>query len=264
MQTPKKLELHFLGKMITANKQYRNQESLCNTRNKIIRSSTCQGCWSVPPNLDEDFESFRQNSRYLAFQESLEKMKNFDSLLDLYYDLGDPQQLLLDEQLRERFCEADFKVMRVAFWTVAIPPPKNEDKKVDEVQVEDALNIGSHQCLMTLKNKEICARRFKSKKALHKHQMKSQQHEQAPDPTATSFICSNKCPWCSRIFKNKAATTAHVYRAVRDKACQEAKIKNKLVNMRGKKVKTDDYFFCMYCQIEFDDLEKYHEHVRKH
>ena len=80
-------------------------------------------------------------------------MKNFDSLLDLYYDLGDPQQLLLDEQLRERFCQADFKVMRVAFWTVAIPPPKNEDKKVDEVQVEDALNIGSHQCLMTLKNK---------------------------------------------------------------------------------------------------------------
>ena len=89
------------------------------------RRSTCQGCWSVPPNLDEDFESFRQNSKYFAFQESLEKMKNFDSLLDLYYDLGDPQQLLLDEELRERFCQTDFKVMRVAFWTVAIPPPKN-------------------------------------------------------------------------------------------------------------------------------------------
>ena len=137
--------------------------------------------------------------------------------------------MLLDEQLRERFCQTDFKVMRVALWSVVIPPPTNEEKKVDEVQVEvqveDALNIGSHQCLMTLKNKEVCARRFKSKKALQKHQMKSQQHEQAPNPIATSFICSNKCPRCSRIFKNKAAATAHVYRAVRNKACQDAKIK---------------------------------------
>ena len=49
-----------------------------------------------------------------------------DSLLVLYYDLEEPEQLLLDEELRERFVNSDFKVMRAAMFTTCIPPPTNE------------------------------------------------------------------------------------------------------------------------------------------
>ena len=53
--------------------------------------------------------------------------------MDLYYDLGDPTQLLLDEELRERFVHIDFTVMRVALWTANVPPPKNEVDDTAEI-----------------------------------------------------------------------------------------------------------------------------------
>ena len=49
--------------------------------------------------FDDDFESYKENSRYKAFKASVEKIKNYDNLINLYYDLGDPTQLLLDEEL---------------------------------------------------------------------------------------------------------------------------------------------------------------------
>ena len=58
-----------------------------------------------------------EHSRYTAFNASLEQMTDYYDVMDLYYDLGDPTQLLLDEELRERFVHIDFIVMRVALWT---------------------------------------------------------------------------------------------------------------------------------------------------
>ena len=55
-----------------------------------------------------------ENSRYKAFKTILNKMNDYDSLLDLYYDLGDFEQLLIDEKMRQRFVHIHFKVMRVA------------------------------------------------------------------------------------------------------------------------------------------------------
>ena len=37
--------------------------------------------------LDLDVDSFKESSRYNAFKTSFNKMNNFDSLLDFYYDL---------------------------------------------------------------------------------------------------------------------------------------------------------------------------------
>ena len=76
--------------------------------------------------FDADFESYMENSRYKAFKTSLNKMKDYDNLLDLYYDLAGPEQVLLDEELRGRFVYTDFKVMRAAQFTTSIPPPINE------------------------------------------------------------------------------------------------------------------------------------------
>ena len=56
----------------------------------------------------------KENSRYKAFKSSLAKMQKYGSLLDLYNDLGNPGQLLLGEELKERFVYTDFKVMRIA------------------------------------------------------------------------------------------------------------------------------------------------------
>ena len=72
--------------------------------------------------FDEDIEDYMKSSRYVEFKKCLDIMQHFDSLYDLWQDLGDPQQLLFDEELRDRFTQADFKVMRVALWTAAIPP----------------------------------------------------------------------------------------------------------------------------------------------
>ena len=97
-----------------------------------------------------------ENLRYKAFKASLEKMKDYDNFMDLYYDLGDPTQLLLDEELRERFVHIDFRVMRVALWTTSIPPPKNEVDGTADIEVIDDKNVGSYQCTLKLKNEEIC------------------------------------------------------------------------------------------------------------
>ena len=64
--------------------------------------------------FDADLDSFKENSRYKAFKTSLNKMKDYDSLLDLYYDLEEPEQLLLYENLKEKFVHTDFKMMRIA------------------------------------------------------------------------------------------------------------------------------------------------------
>ena len=51
---------------------------------------------------------------YKAFKTSPAKTKDYDSLLDLYYDLEEPEQLLLYENLKEKFVHTDFKMMRIA------------------------------------------------------------------------------------------------------------------------------------------------------
>ena len=85
-------------------------------------------------------------------------MQEYDSLLDLYYDLEAPEQLLLDEELSERFVHTDFRVMRVAFWTTSILPPKNEVDGAIDIVVSDDQQVGTHQCVLKFKNEEICGR----------------------------------------------------------------------------------------------------------
>ena len=136
--------------------------------------------------------------------------------------------------------------MRVALWTTNIPPPKNEVDDTAEIEVEDDKHVGSYQCILKLNNEEICGRRFKRLKDLNKHMMKSMQHEQTPMPCDTAFVCSNQCPWCHRIFKNKTAAVAHVSRAFRAETCQEAKIKDKQILMRGQRVKSDYIFYANF------------------
>ena len=96
-------------------------------------------------------------------------MEDYDSLLDLYYDLEEPEQLLLDEELRKRFDYTDFKVIRVALWTTSIPPPKNEVDGTADTEVNDDKNVGSYQCTLKFKNEEICGRSFKRQKDFNKH-----------------------------------------------------------------------------------------------
>ena len=95
------------------------------------------------------------------------------------------------------------------------------------------LNLRMRYMLKTLQNTE----------GLDKHMMKSMQHEQTPMPCGTAFVCSNQCPWCHRIFKNKIAAEAHVSRAFKAGKCQEANIKDKKIMMRGQRIKSDDISF---------------------
>ena len=78
------------------------------------------------------------------------------------------------------------------------------------------------------------------------------------------MVKSNQCPWCERIFKNRNAAKAHAYRSFRDEGCQQQKLKDKELLMRGKRVTSDDNFKCVYCDKEFDSLKDYHRHTRTH
>ena len=98
-------------------------------------------------------------------------MREYDSLLDLYYDLDEPEQLLLDADLKERFVYTDFKVMRVALFTTSIPPPQNEVAGTIDIAVSDGQQVGTYQCVLKLKHEEICGRYFKSERAFNKHML---------------------------------------------------------------------------------------------
>ena len=213
--------------------------------------------------FDKDGEDFRKHSRFVELQKGLDLMQHYDSLNDLWIDLGDPVQLLFDEKLRERFTQADFKIMRISLWSVAIPPTSmSEDAKIEvDVQNDD---VGEFQCMMKLKNEEYCGRRFRSQKALDVHMMKSDQHEIPKGISPQMIVKSNQCPWCERIFKNRNAAKAHAYRSFRDEGCQQQKLKDKELFMRGKRVTSDDNFKCVYCNKEFDSLKDYHRHTRTH
>ena len=217
-----------------------------NHHQQVITSVFCQ----FP--FDEDIESYMENSRYKAFKTILNKMNDYDSLLDLYYDLGDFEQLLIDEKMRERFVHIDFKVMRVALWTNCIPPFVDKvaaSVVADDTEVIDDRDVGSHQCILKLKNDEICERYFKSDQSFNRHKRKSLQHEQAPMPSGCAFVCSNQCPWCRRIFKNKKVTESHVTRSFKAKQCLHAKIKDKKLQMRGNQIKCDGIFFAISVKL---------------
>ena len=87
--------------------------------------------------FDKDGEDFRKHSRFVELQKGLDLMQHYDSLNDLWIDLGDPVQLLFDEKLRERFTQADFKIMRISLWSVAIPLTSMSEEAKIEVDVQN-------------------------------------------------------------------------------------------------------------------------------
>ena len=128
----------------------------------------------------------------------------------------------------------------------------------------DDKNVCSYQCTFKFKNEEICGRCFNRQKDFNKHMMKSLQHEETPMPSGTAFVCSNQCPWCHRVFNNNLAAESHVTRAFKAGKCQNAKIKDKNLMMRGQRIKSDDICFLKFCEVNFDNLEEYNKHVSLH
>ena len=53
-------------------------------------------------------------------------------------------------------------------------------------------------------------------------------------------------------------------RAFKAGKCQEAKIKDKKIMMRGQRIKSDDILFCKFCDVNFDTLMNYNKHVQLH
>ena len=79
-------------------------------------------------------------------------------MLDLYYDLEEREQLLLDEALRKRFVYTDFKVRRAALFTTNVQPPTNEVAATTYDAVSDDQQVGTYQCFFKLNNDEIMMR----------------------------------------------------------------------------------------------------------
>ena len=71
-------------------------------------------------------------------------LKNYESTLDLSYDLYEPMALVEDEELRERFCEVDLRELRGAELRICIAPPGGTKHEAKDDSEEET--FGAYEC----------------------------------------------------------------------------------------------------------------------
>ena len=166
----------------------RPESSLPSQFDSAGHPTKCCNPWALQ--LLNDIESLRQCGDLYSIPDDMD-----GKLLDLVRQ-GD---------LQEEFCRADFKAVRSARCTCAIPPP-GTSVSTDDFGHSEA----PFKCFLSCSNGEICNAGFDSWQKLRAHQCNATGGEHGHRHTAIRCNSVNWCLLCMRLYTSVSSAKQHL------------------------------------------------------
>ena len=159
----------------------------------------------------------------------------------------------------QRFNNIDVRIIRRAYHTVSIPPPK-ENERAQQQETEPKRDIITEQeehkcyeCQVTVRGK-YCGEKFKNKKALLCHM----RFQHKVSHLIKCMVRTNECPYCRSTFASQQTVQQHAVQAIISKTC-----------------KTDQGHYntplaalitleCPLCEFEAKHHDQFQRHIIKH